>query len=677
MSPDGLHGGSARAGEDAGSFAANGPLDGLTPSQAVAAAHDGPILVLAGAGTGKTKTLTAAVAVRIARLGIPASRVLVVTFTNKAAGEMRERVQANLRGHPSPHWLGTFHGLGARQLRHEPEVARLRHGFDILDADDAKRLVKRSMAALGMDPHAGSGAGAYSVKSFSQLIGQLKDALVAPEHALAYLDAAAANAAASEAPLTDAASPEAVARLYAEYQRRLRDANAADFGNLLLWPTLAMQRDETYRRRWAGRFDCILADEYQDINHGQYVWLMSLARDHRNVFVVGDDDQSVYRFRGSDIRFIRQFQQDFPEAAQVRLEENFRSTGHILDAANAVIACDTGRLGKTLFTGKGCGELIEVVSFTGAAEEAAGIVAEMVRRNALGVGWDRMAMLYRGNALARGYEEALLRARVPYQLLGDTGFYQRAEVKDALALLRLAACPEDRQSDEAFRRVANLPARGIGTKAMQAIEAEALARNCSLLVAARTTLLTPRVREAALAFSDAMLEASADCMRTLADQLSLLLDQTGYRAMLRDSRAEGAAQRLESLQELLALAGSFNNAQDLLDHGALSGQGSELEGAGLGRVKLMTLHKAKGLEFDHVFLPAWEAGVFPAQYGDMDEERRLAYVALTRGRQRVTVSCCAFRRGHAKPSLFIDDLPPENTVVGWLDGRLATAKAQV
>jgi len=639
--------------------------DGLTPAQATAATHDGPILVLAGAGSGKTKTLTAALGWRIAGMGMPASRILAVTFTNRAAGEMRERIQALLGGGASPYWLGTFHGLAARQLRHEPEVAGLRHGFDILDAEASKRLVKRSMAALGLDPRPGADDAGYSPKSLCKAIGRMKDALVLPEQAMAHVEALIAEGARSGMPV-DPVGARVAAQVYGEYQRRLREANLADFGDLLLYPTVAMQRDETYRLRWAGRFDSIACDEYQDVNHGQYTWLMLLGQDHRRIFVVGDDDQSVYSFRGSDIRFIRSFARDFPEAIQVRLEENFRSTGHILSAANAVIACDTQRLGKTLFTSKGLGERVEVVGFRGPQEEAGGIAAEMVRRHAEGVPWDSMALLFRGNALARGYEEALLRAQVPYQLLGDTGFYQHAEVKDALALLRLAAHPEDRQSDDAFRRMANVPARGLGAKVVQAIEAEAHAKGCSLLIAARTANLPPKAHEAALGFVDVVLDASADFTLSLADQLSLLLDRTGYRAMLRDSRADGVEGRSENLQELLRLAGTFHDAEALLEHGALSGQGSEREGAGDGRVKLMTLHKGKGLEFDHVFLPAWEAGLFPADYSDMGEERRLAYVALTRGRLRVTVSYCAFRRGFTKASCFIEDLPAENVVHGWL-----------
>ena len=637
----------------------------LTPAQSQAAMHDGPILVLAGAGTGKTKTLTAAVERRIVYAGIPAARILAVTFTNKAANEMRDRIQARLGIGSAPHWLGTFHSLGARQLRYEPEVAGLRHGFVILDAPDSLRLVKRCMTALGLDLRPGGEADAQSPKMLCRAISQMKDNLVTPEHALRYLDAYRAEAA-RRGEDSDPDSPCITAQVYAEYQRRLLDANTADFGDLLLWPTLAMQNDEAYRQRWAGRFDCLAADEYQDVNAVQYAWLMLLGRDHRRLFIVGDDDQAIFAFRGSDIRYIRSFQRDFPEALQVRLEENFRSTGHILSAANAVISCDRGRLGKTLFTSKALGHPIEIVQFHGPEEEAAAVAGEIARRNAGGVPLEAIAILYRSNLLSRSYEEALLRARIPYQIIGNTGFYQRAEIKDALSLLSLAHEPEGRQFDEAFRRVANVPPRGIGAKAMQAIEAEAERSDQSLLMAARTAALPQAAHQKLLAFVDLAIEAGSDVTMPLADQLSMLLDRSGYRAMLRESRADDAEGRLENLQELLLLAGKFHSVQSLLEHAVLSGQGAELDGSGDGRVKMMTMHKAKGLEFDHVFLPAWESGLFPAVYSDLGEERRLAYVAITRGRQRVTISHCAFRRGYTKQSCFVDDVPREHSVVGWL-----------
>lgn len=641
-------------------------LAGLTPAQADAAARDGAVLVLAGAGTGKTNTLTAAVAWRIGVLGIPAARVLAVTFTNKAAQEMQGRIRAMLAGQAVPSWVGTFHGLGARQLRAEPEVAGLRHGFEILDADDSRRLVKRTMLALhaGGDEEAGDVAAA-SLKAVCKRIGTFKDNLIAPDDAALRVEAMIAQANGSRVPV-DADGLRLAARVYGEYQRRLREANAADFGDLLLWPTVAMQRSEVYRRRWAQRFDCILADEYQDVCRVQYVWLRLLAADHGCIFAVGDDDQAIFGFRSADITLTRRFTQDFPGAAQLRLEENFRSTGHILAAANAVIAKAPKRLGKTLHTRREPGDAVEVVAFRDADDEAVGLVAEMKRRQAQeGVPWEAMALLYRSSFLSRGFEKALMRARVPYVLVGDVGFYQRAEIKDALALLRLVANPDDRQSDEAFRRVCNVPARGLGPKALAVLEAAAANRAVSLLAAAETASLPSKVQASALDFAGAVRSVAGGTAATLADQISMLLDRTGYRAMLRDSRAETAEERFENLQELLALAGSFHTARELLDHAALAAVApGQDEG---GRVQLMTLHKSKGLEFTHVFLPAWESGTFPSSYAaDADEERRLAYVALTRGMRRVTVSHCEYRRGFALPSPFIDDMPEATRVSGWL-----------
>ena len=644
----------------------------LTPDQARAAAQYGSVLVLAGAGTGKTKTLTAAVVHRIAVGGFAPSRILAVTFTNKAAAEMNARIQAALDDGPAPSWLGTFHGLAARQLRIEPEVAGLRPGFDILDADDSRRIVKRTLKALNLaGGEDGVDIGRDPLKTMCNRLSKFKDSLITPAEAPSRVEAMIAEANRSGLPV-DAPGLRASTRVYQQYQRRLGEANAADFGDLLLWPTRAMQVNESYCTRWAERFDCVLADEFQDVNFAQFTWLRLLAAEHGQIFCVGDDDQSVYGWRGANVGFIRRFTRDFPGASVFRLEENFRSTGHILAAANAVIAQDPARLGKTLYTRKPAGDPVEIVAFRNADAEVSGIVTEIQRRHAEGLAWDDMAILYRSNALSRGLEEALMRARIPYALIGDVGFYQRAEIKDALALLRLAATPDDAQSDEAFRRVINTPARGFGAKAMDILETEAAWRHVPLLVAIETAPLPPRARSAGLAFVDAVRGIGRDSEATLADQLSLLLDATGYRAMLRASRAETTEGRLENLQELIGLAGGFHTARELLDHAALSTGGPDDDKT--DRVRLMTLHKAKGLEFPHVFLPAWEVGVFPPDYGDAAEERRLAYVALTRGMRRVTISFCDYRRGPAGPSHFIDDIPPQDCSLGWLHQPRASAR---
>lgn len=394
----------------------NDLLAGLTAEQAAAAALTGPVLALAGAGTGKTKTLTAGVAHRIEVRGMPASRILAVTFTNKAAGEMTARIRKLLGDGAAPYWVGTFHGLGARQLRAEPEIAGLRPDFDIMDADDSRRVVKRVMKAMNLA--AGDetvSIGRDPLKLMCNRLSAFKDDLVIPAEAAAYVEAKIADA--NNAGLAvDPHHLRAAAQVYVEYQRVLRDANAADFGDLLLWPVRAMRGNKEYHARWAGRFDAVLADEYQDVNRAQYSWVRLLASEHREIFAVGDDDQSIYGWRGAQIGYIRRFTRDFPGAAQVRLEENFRSTGHILAAANAVIARDHGRLGKTLYTRKPDGDRIEVVAFRNPEAEALGIVTEIQRRHGEGRCWEDMAILYRSNALSRGLEEALMRARTPTSL---------------------------------------------------------------------------------------------------------------------------------------------------------------------------------------------------------------------------------------------------------------------
>ena len=639
----------------------NGILDGLTAQQKRAATQTGPVLVIAGAGTGKTRTLTAAVGHRITACGIPAGRVLAVTFTNKAASEMTSRIRLVLGDDAAPKWIGTFHGLGARQLRIEPEAAALRPGFDILDAHDTRRLTKRVMKTMNLAAAESEGNSIHDpVRLICNRISKWKDELVTPDEA----PAAAEVLIAGGTPI-DPQTIRAAARVYAAYQRTLREANAADFGDLLLWPVRAMLQDRAYRQRWATRFACVLADEYQDVNRAQYTWLRLLSEEHQELFAVGDDDQSIYGWRGADITYIRRFTQDFARATLVRLEENFRSTGHILEAANAVIARDRHRLGKTLFTRKAAGLPIEVVQFHTDETEAGEIAAEILRRHAQGVAWDEFAILYRGNVHSRLFEEALLHARIPYAIVGDVGFYQRAEIKDALALLRLVSMPDDRQTDEAFRRVINTPARGFGSKALTLLEAEAGWRKVSLLQAIETAPLPPKARAGALAFADAIRAVARETSATLADQLALVLDATGYQPMLRESKAETTEGRLDNVQELIQLAGNFHSARELLDHAALSTGGPKEDAA--NTVKLLTLHKAKGLEFGHVFLAAWENGVFPPNYGDANEERRLAYVALTRGMRRVTISYANFRRGPTEPSNFIRDIPDAHKVLGWID----------
>ena len=512
------------------------------------------------------------------------------------------------------------------------------------------------------------------VKIVAGHIAKFKDRLMTPKAAAAHVENRIAEANRTKTPI-DAAGLLAAARAYGEYQARLREANAADFGDLLLWPTLALFHDADYRAQWSGKFDWVHADEYQDVNFAQYTWLKMLALHGKRLFAVGDDDQSIYGWRGADVAYIRQFKRDFPDAVDIRLEENFRSTGHILAAANAIIAEDKARLGKTLFTRKGQGARVELMSFRDGEAEAGGLAEALLTRKREGARWAEMAVLYRNNFLSRGLEEALMRARIPYRLIGDVGFYARAEIKDALALLRLAAMPDDRQSDEAFRRVINEPRRGFGSKAIEVLERDAAFFGVSLLKAVETAALPPKTREAGLQFVHAVRAVAEQGSLTLADQLSLLLDRTGYREMLRMSRAENMEPKLENLAELVNIAGGFHTARELLDHAALA---TDRAGQGDGdTVSLMTLHKAKGLEFPHVFLPAFEAGIIPSTYGDLDEERRLAYVALTRGMRQVRISWALYRRGPTEPSPFLDPIPEESRVfLSRVDPRRLSPRAR-
>lgn len=643
-------------------------LAGLTPPQQQAARQEGAVVVLAGAGTGKTRTLVAGVVDRIWRRHIAPSRILAVTFTNRAAEEMRSRIADAVGVDRAPGWIGTFHAHGRRQLRTDPDIALLREGFGIADAEDSRRIVRRLLQAAMADGALDAEDGdtfRQRVKSVTTRIALFKDDLVLPQQAAAGVEALVQRYP-GQTP-EDVMAWHLAAALYPAYQEALREANMADFGDLLLWPTVTMQRDEDYRLDWGRRFDAILADEFQDVNRLQYQWLQLLSRDHGEIFAVGDDAQSIYGWRGANVGYIRNFINDFPGGTMIALEQNFRSTGHILSAANAVIALDSGRLEKTLFTATGAGDPIETMEFSGGLEEAQGIAFEIGRRLLEGVAPDDIAILYRFNFMSRLLEEQLLKAKIPYELVNDTAFWQRGVIRDALALLRLASCPDDMHSDEAFRRVINQPARGVGAKTLAKIEAVAEQDYVSLFRAAEHIFGSVRGKSAdrVRAFLSTIREIGASGEAPLAERIRELLDRTGYADMYRAAGEDGRA-ALENLEELVGLAVGFTTPGDLFDHAALGSVSGQV--AGEGRVRLMTIHAAKGLEYGHVFLMGWEDRLFPsAANPDPDEERRLAYVALTRGRLRVAVTWCAWRGGRfAEPSVFLSEIPPGALCRGWL-----------
>lgn len=643
-------------------------LNDLTVQQRSAAMALGRVLVLAGAGTGKTKTLTAGVATRIELHGMVPGQILCVTFTNRAAQEMRRRIASVLGPHSVLPWLGTFHALASRQLRAEPEVAQLRSGFDIRDADDSLAIIRRLIRAVPKaqlpDPQEGAPGDARQIRKMAERISRLKENLVTPETAAAHVEAMIRTRQSANR-FVDHDSWRFVIGLYARYQAVLRDQNAADFGDLLMWPTLAMLHDPSYHRRWTGRFTAVMADEFQDVNHAQHLWLALLSKKSGELFCVGDDSQSIYSWRGAKVGFLRNFSTKFPGAKIFKLEENFRSTSHILDAANAVISYDPSRIEKSLFTRRGEGMPIEVLGFSYATEEAAAIAREIGRRAAAGTAWHDMAVIYRQNRLSRVLEEALLHAHVPHEIVGDVGFYQRMAVKDALALLTLSACPDEPQSDEAFRRVANRPVRGLGAKGLGMIEAKARDSGLSLCAAATRVRLPLKCGRALDSFVQIVRRTASRGSETLGQRLNWLLEETGYLDMLRADDTDDAVSQRENLAELVALADGFQRVEHLMEHAALASVAPGEKGK--DRVQLITMHRAKGLEFRHVFLPAWEEAVFPGgMVRNLDEERRLAYVALTRAMEQATITFCDYRQGGSSaPSRFIDDIPLQNRITGW------------
>ena len=616
---------------------------------------EGPLLVLAGAGTGKTRVLTTRFAhILLTNRAFP-NQVLAVTFTNKAAREMRERVGA-LLGRPAEGlWLGTFHALCARMLRRHAEHVGLTPSFSILDTDDQTRLLKQVMEALKIDPKR------WTPQAVMGVLQRWKDRGQSPDRVPETEEGEFAHGRMRE--------------IYAQYQSRLRALNAADFGDLLLHTTEILRTQPDVLAQYHRTFRYILVDEYQDTNVVQYLWLRLLAQQHRNICCVGDDDQSIYSWRGAEVENILRFEHDFPGAKIVRLERNYRSTAPILAAAAGLIANNAGRLGKTLRSGltDAAGDKVSVVSLWDSDEEArmVGERVEAWRRE--GCKLAEMAILVRAGFQTRSFEERMITLAIPYRVVGGLRFYERAEIRDAIAYMRVLRQPSD---DLAFERIVNLPRRGVGDVALRAMHASAREQTIALSTAAfqlaQTGALRGRPREAmrelgaGFARWRQMLETDGHVTT-----IAAMLDESGYTEMWRQDKSIEAPGRLENLKELVRAMADFENLSGFLDHVALVMENEEQAEA--DRLSMMTLHAAKGLEFDHVFLPGWEEGVFPSQRTmdesgtkGLEEERRLAYVGLTRARRRAVVSHAANRRIYANwqssiPSRFIDELPDAHT----------------
>ncbi len=628
--------------------------DGLNPAQLEAVTHgSGPLLVLAGAGSGKTRVITHRIAHLVLGAGVDPSRIVAVTFTNKSAGEMRSRVQRLLGAAALPSWIGTFHALCLRILRRDGARVGLDPGFLVYDTDDQLAVVRRILKDEGTDE---APAGARSVLS---RISRAKNAQVSPEEM-------------SER----AFSPEArlAARAYARYEEKLRLSHAVDFDDLLLRALRLLLEDREAGARYAERCEHLLVDEYQDTNRPQYGLVRALASVHGNVCVVGDEDQSIYRFRGAEIRNILDFERDHPGARVIKLEENYRSTGTILDAASAVVAKNKNRKGKTLWTRNPRGDEIELFHAPDDRAEARWIsrrIGEMLGKRA----HEEFAILYRTNAQSRLLEEALRADRMPHQVVGSVRFYDRKEVKDLLAYLKLAADPAD---DVSFRRVVNTPPRGIGEATLKVAEELARDRGLPLSDAAGRALaeglVSPRSARLLGEFLARMHDLAERATREPAVLLlERLIADLAYADHLAKSHPGEGTDRMDNVRALVSAAAEYEEEtgegllRGFLDRSALVSDSDEV-GARPG-VTLMTIHCAKGLEFPVVFLAGLEENLFPHVRSresdeDLEEERRLCYVAMTRARERLFLSRAEVRRiqgepVHASPSRFLFEIPSE------------------
>jgi DNA helicase II / ATP-dependent DNA helicase PcrA len=632
-------------------------LAGLNPAQREAVLHvEGPILVLAGAGSGKTRVLTSRIARLIAHQAVPASKILAVTFTNKAAGEMRERISSRLGREPEGLWVGTFHAIGARLLRTYPDGSGLTRNFSIYDQDDTLGLIKRLMDRHRLGKQ-------FTPKGIAGLISDAKNALVRPS---------------DYESLAGDPFARAAALVYRDLEMELRRSNAVDFDDLLVLPVLLLRRDVALRERLQHRFQFLLVDEYQDTNRAQYEFVRLLAGDARNVFVVGDDDQSIYGWRGADIRNILDFKTDFPDAVIVRLEENYRSTPEILDLANHVIAANVGRMGKTLRATTPSGERARAVRSLDERDEADWVVDEMMTHRGGGHPLSDIAVLYRTNAQSRTFEESLRRRGIPYRLIGAVRFYDRREIRDLMSYLKLVANPAD---DEAFRRAVAVPRRGIGEGTLDVLAEIAREEGMSMLEAAGSPRAQSRVRQAArapiAAFTSLIETLRGQAQESAVDELlRSLVDAIGYGDYLKSESAETSIDRLENVRELITSAAEtvadeegevgLSPLESFLQRAALVAAVDQLD-AGADAVTLMTLHNAKGLEFPMVFITGLEDGLFPLAkaFDDpalLEEERRLFYVGITRARRWLTLTYAEQRRRNgellaSRQSTFIQDIP--------------------
>jgi DNA helicase-2/ATP-dependent DNA helicase PcrA len=637
-------------------------LEALNPTQLDAVKHtEGPLLILAGAGSGKTRVLTHRIAYILDRGLAAPEEVLAITFTNKAAGEMKDRVALLVGPDSRKMWVSTFHAFCARILRVHAEKLGYKREFTIYDQADQVRLVKRCIVELGKDPKR------FNPKSFQAQISAAKNVLMTPED---YLRS------------TEGYIAENVAEVYDLYQKRLYESNAMDFDDLIMQTVALLEIFPEVRERYQTRFKYIHVDEYQDTNHAQYRLVNILAAQHRNLCVVGDDDQSVYSWRGADIRNILDFERDYPEAKVVKLEQNYRSTQTILDAANSVVANNASRKPKELWTAGPEGERIRIFTAVDEYAEARFVVSEIERQIEAGALPADIAVFYRTNAQSRALEDVLVREGVPYQIVGGVRFYERAEIKDAMAYLSVISNPSDSGSLE---RIINVPKRGLGSTSVARLQDYARRNGSSLyeaLAEADAVDLTGAANKACRSVRD-LFEGWRVASREVlpAELIGAVLDESGYRAELEAENTVEAESRLENLEELINAAKEYERVEPeptlegFLQEQALYSEQDALSSEG-GRVALMTLHNAKGLEFDHVFVVGMEEGTFPHARSldeqNLEEERRLCYVGITRAKETLTLSYAKLRsswgeREYQMPSRFLSEIP-EGLKAGTVPG---------
>lgn len=645
------------------------------PQREAVVTTEGPLLVLAGAGSGKTRVLTYRIANILEQDLAAPWEILAITFTNKAAAEMRERLAQLVGTRSRGMWVSTFHSMCVRMLRADAERLGFTKNFTIYDTDDLKRLYKDIMAELNIDPKR------FPVNQLMNRISQAKNDLVTPGN-------------------FDAHDPvgKVAERVYERLQERLRAANAFDFDDLLLYGYLLLKNHEDVREAYQDRFRYLMVDEYQDTNRAQYAITQLLAAKNRNIMVVGDDDQSIYSWRGADLRNILEFESDYPEAKVVKLEQNYRSVGNILAAANAVIANNQHRKEKRLFTDSGDGEKISVYLATDERDEGRWIAGEIDRRRAEGTSYNNMAVFYRTNAQSRMLEDMLLRAGVPYRIVGGTRFFDRAEIRDVMAYLTLVVNPAD---DIAAKRVVNVPRRGIGKTTIERIDQYGREMNMPFLTAAELAVVDPDIRAStrnAVGEFIQVIKDGATYVGDLRKVVEMIIDKAGLIRALQDEGTDEARGRVENIQEFLGVVDEFVQTHDAEESDFAAPTVGEDESAEPVRVlrgdsladfiewvrlrtdldtvtedgqavTLMTVHSSKGLEFDCVWVAGMEETLFPHMnsVGDaaaVEEERRLAYVAITRARKRLCLTCAQqrqiFGQTHANPvSRFIGEIPSE------------------